>query len=503
MKCIINLFFAIIYLTSINIKQAKSQNIPTVFMDTIYTENLHYGDTIIMPVKATDLKDIGSIGVWITYDTKVLFFNSLIDIISPLNNLSYNVTDNIIKIGWYYLGSTGLNFTNISLFKLKFIYKGGSGKVSFYLPKCHISSYTTHKFINIKYYDGILISKPFLFNLLKPQYNSYSDSTPDFQWNSSFLSVYYKLFIDGKLFKDSIYLTSYQINTTESLSAGYHNWFVIACNESDTTKSYSTGKFFVDKTPPKIFALNFPMKKSAISSCNLKFNWHSSVDSASGLSGYRFFLSGFPSINLFPQDTFISNISYIPIGNYTWFVKAIDKVGNETISQIDSFAVKEEKIDSVSGYVTYDNSFNYVINNVKLILKTIENLIIDSTITNSRGYYVFRNLANGNYIIEANTDNPPGGINPTDALLVNRKYIKLYSFTDPLKQLAADVNGDDKINPNDALLINRYYIKAISSFKAGKWRFEQANFSINCDNPKVNFKGISTGDVNGSYAPQQ
>ena len=77
---------------------------------------------------------------------------------------------------------------------------------------------------------------------------------------------------------------------------------------------------------------------------------------------------------------------------------------------------------------------------------------------------MFNDIAAGIYTFSATMNKQWGGVNPIDALMTNRNYIKLYNFKDNLYKQAADVNKDGKVNPIDALLINRRYIKLISSF---------------------------------------
>ena len=69
-----------------------------------------------------------------------------------------------------------------------------------------------------------------------------------------------------------------------------------------------------------------------------------------------------------------------------------------------------------------------------------------------------------------------------------------------LKKKAADVNKDGNIDPFDALLVNRRYIKAIYSFKAVDWQTIN-NVVVQGRNANENIKVICTGDVDGSYIP--
>ncbi len=162
----------------------------------------------------------------------------------------------------------------------------------------------------------------------------------------------------------------------------------------------------------------------------------------------------------------------------------------------------QENLYSIDGYVYYNSSSVLPISEVTLKLKkTSDNTFIRNTLmTNSSGYFKFDSVPDGKYIIICTTAHLFGGINPADALMVNRNYIRLYTFVDNLKKLAANVNADKYTNPMDALAINRRYIKLSNSFKAGDWLFEQDTITVNGSNITHNIKGLCFGDVNGSYA---
>ena len=157
---------------------------------------------------------------------------------------------------------------------------------------------------------------------------------------------------------------------------------------------------------------------------------------------------------------------------------------------------------AISGKFIYDNTpVVKPLKNVKLILKTVEGVKIDSTLSDNLGSYAFSNATIGRYFMEPSITKTPGSINPLDALYVNRNFIGTYVFSDPLKQLAADVNVDKKTNPTDALLINKRYIGIIPTFKAGDWLFAHDTIKVVNDNVIYNLKGICVGDVDGSFTP--
>jgi len=94
-----------------------------------------------------------------------------------------------------------------------------------------------------------------------------------------------------------------------------------------------------------------------------------------------------------------------------------------------------------------------------------------------------------------------GGGTPVDALNINRYYLNMVTFKDNLRKIAADLNSDNKINPLDALLVNRRYIKGINSFKPGDWVFIPEIIVVDGSSVSKNFKTICYGDVDGSYKP--
>ncbi len=167
-------------------------------------------------------------------------------------------------------------------------------------------------------------------------------------------------------------------------------------------------------------------------------------------------------------------------------------------ASISFVAISQSSID---GYVYYNLSSNLPISDVTLQLKnTSDNTNVgEPLITNSTGYFKFDNVPDGKYIITCTTTHEVGGINPTDALIVNRNYIRLYNFTDDMKKKAANVNADKYVNPTDALLINRRYIKLLNAFKAGDWLFAQDTITVNGSNVKHYIKGLCYGDVNASF----
>lgn len=154
---------------------------------------------------------------------------------------------------------------------------------------------------------------------------------------------------------------------------------------------------------------------------------------------------------------------------------------------------------SVSGIITYDNSVNTPLGNVKAYLKN-GSAVIDSTTSNSAGWYEFTNISNGIYSLEFKNSAAWAGANATDALIIARYSVEL----DPLSAFrarAADVNGIPPVNATDALLVVRRFITQISSFPAGDWVFDLSPVVVSGGNVTQNIKALCYGDVNGSDIP--
>ena len=155
----------------------------------------------------------------------------------------------------------------------------------------------------------------------------------------------------------------------------------------------------------------------------------------------------------------------------------------------------------ISGKITYDNTSNSAIEYSEVILKDKPNHVYAYTYTDTLGIYAFSNIPNGNYTIDIKPNYKWGGVSPVDALSILRYFVKLSTFKDALKKKAADVNGDKNIIPMDALLINRRFVKLINSFTAGEWVWNNNTVAVNGQNIILNIQILCTGDVDGSYIP--
>jgi hypothetical protein len=131
---------------------------------------------------------------------------------------------------------------------------------------------------------------------------------------------------------------------------------------------------------------------------------------------------------------------------------------------------------------------------------TLSGVNTGSQSTGSGSSFGFDRMVNGAYNLAFSTNKPWGGVNASDALLVNRYSVGAVTLAG-LRLKAADANGNNAVNAADALLVNRRVAGLISTFTAGNWTYSVSTGNVNNDTVTVNSKAICVGDVNGSYTP--
>jgi hypothetical protein len=225
------------------------------------------------------------------------------------------------------------------------------------------------------------------------------------------------------------------------------------------------------------------------------FQYGTTIDYGSSIVATPSPLTGSTSISVSAQITgLLLNTPY----HYRVNATSINGTTNGTDM---TFTIVPQNIYTIDGVVSYDNSISTPLNNISLSLLNSQNSTIGTTTTDINGHYAFNNLGNGTYTISPSTSNKVGGIDATDALIINKYFIQDYTFTSPLRQKAADVDAKNGINPTDALNIMRFFVKLTSSFTAGSWLFDPIPVNVNCSNSTQNIKAICIGDANGSYKP--
>jgi hypothetical protein len=155
--------------------------------------------------------------------------------------------------------------------------------------------------------------------------------------------------------------------------------------------------------------------------------------------------------------------------------------------------------NQLSGTLSYDNAAGTPLSNTKVMLKS-GNIPVDSSLTNSSGYYLFDNVPPGNYTLDGKCSKLWGGVNSTDALKIMRHFVHI-SLLSGIRKTAADVDASNYINAIDAMTAMQRFVEQISSFPSGDWAFEKPALALSGGMTTVNFKGLCFGDVDGTYTP--
>jgi len=186
---------------------------------------------------------------------------------------------------------------------------------------------------------GIDATGPGAFRLLQPANGTETNPRPEFQWEStsdpeSGISCY-RLMIDNELFMDSIPEPYFQPSIGQKLPAGLHSWTVFAVNgagmATPASQTWSV-RISADETGPQVFHLQAPPDGSWSNGCDVHLKWEPAQDPESGIWKYDLYVNGqilVPDIPAAQSDCHIT----MPTGDYTWTIRAVDRVGNPRNSE--------------------------------------------------------------------------------------------------------------------------------------------------------------------------
>ena len=199
-----------------------------------------------------------------------------------------------------------------------------------------------------------------------------------------------------------------------------------------------------------------------------------------------------------------SNIQYNTIGFFDVSLTATNACGSDQIYKANYIEVMPGDSLMVYGYLTYDNlqQPQTPLNNVKVFLYSYLKTLLDSTITDINGYYLFDTLAGGtSYIIEPDYNTKPwGGSNSSDALQIMLHFVGMNVLSGlPLR--AADVSADGSVNSIDALNVQQRFVGMIPGFVAGNWVQTSDTIYFNGANQQRDIQSLCYGDPNRSYIP--
>ncbi|MBN1893697.1 hypothetical protein JW906_04350 [bacterium] len=186
---------------------------------------------------------------------------------------------------------------------------------------------------------GIDATGPSAFRLIQPANGTETHPRPEFKWeNASDLESgisHYRLMIDNALFMDSIPEPFFQPSIAQKLPAGLHSWTAFAVNRAGMAAPASqtwSVRISTDETGPQVFHLLEPPHGFWTDGQNISLKWEPAQDAESGIWKYALYLNG----QLVVPDIPAVQTSYavtLPTGDYTWRIRAVDRVGNSRDSE--------------------------------------------------------------------------------------------------------------------------------------------------------------------------
>jgi hypothetical protein len=157
---------------------------------------------------------------------------------------------------------------------------------------------------------------------------------------------------------------------------------------------------------------------------------------------------------------------------------------------------------TVSGILQYANACGTPLDNSTVYLKSSDGMTtIASTTTDMNGYYEFLLVQDGDYMLDASTTIPYGGLTLDDAFFTYGFFVAGTPSLTGIYWLAADVNESGIVDLDDAFLI---YGRFITGSKPGDWTvpdwvFDNPNITVSGADIDQDIVGICSGDVDADY----
>ncbi len=179
---------------------------------------------------------------------------------------------------------------------------------------------------------------PNAFSLVYPPNSSWiAERHPEFTWRSTADTgiglSFWRLYVDGVLARDSIPAADTNAVLPYPLSDTIHTWYVEAVDGLGNTRASAIWWYGIDSTPPLAFGLVAPPDSAALSIPTPVFVWNRSDDATIGFWKYELWVDGVLNIDsLGIDDTTSAPTTPLTEGWHTWYVRALDKLGNVRVS---------------------------------------------------------------------------------------------------------------------------------------------------------------------------
>jgi len=136
----------------------------------------------------------------------------------------------------------------------------------------------------------------------------------------------------------------------------------------------------------------------------------------------------------------------------------------------------------------------------------LSNAMVDTTLTDSTGFYQFSNLPSlQNYTVGPYKINltRQTAVSSYDAALILRHTVGMITL-DSLQRIAGDVSGNGQVTAYDAGQVLRYVVSMIQHFTVGDWKFRPESLlyqPLTTNQLNQDYRAILYGDPSGNWAP--
>jgi hypothetical protein len=267
----------------------------------------------------------------------------------------------------------------------------------------------------------------------------------------------------------------------------------------------NTWKNTIDALPPVSHVVDNFTTYSDTTSIQITFSGNDDIK-GTGIKSYKLYYSKNYGPFTFHQEYDADSVVIFNTtsGYYRFFSIAVDYVDNEepmkTAPDADINIISNLRY-SIDGTLAYLNFNRTPLGNSMVYMKDVSGVLTDSSATDQTGLYSFGEVRTGSYILYGQTNAGWGGVNATDALIINRASIQMVNLDEAQKKVA-DVNNSNAITATDALLALRRGLGLDNYFDAGDWYFIPDSVLVMGDSLHDHtVSGLCMGDVNRSFQP--
>ncbi|MCW2950767.1 MAG: Large repetitive protein, partial [Thermoleophilia bacterium] len=168
-----------------------------------------------------------------------------------------------------------------------------------------------------------------------------TDTTPTLGWTASDTNCLARIevYVDNMVTPVAV-ASGTELNWTPStaLAEGGHSWKIVAIDAANHATTGATRTFSIDTTPPAAFAMTAPLGGETVRGF-INVSWTASSDAGSGLSAltaYEVWVDGSLRTTVGSALT-TATVSGITNGVHSIYVRALDLVGNSTVTTSATF----------------------------------------------------------------------------------------------------------------------------------------------------------------------